>query len=65
MSDDGPFDRRLRRQRRDRAAGRFAAADYLHRLAADDGTLYLSVQSDLKGRKGYILKLSRRDPPSP
>lgn len=30
-------------------------------IAADDkGALYLSVQSDLKGRKGYILKLSRR-----
>ncbi|HEX8061718.1 MAG TPA: hypothetical protein VF535_00730 [Allosphingosinicella sp.] len=30
-------------------------------IAADDrGALYISVQSDLKGRKGYILKLSRR-----
>ncbi len=30
-------------------------------IAADDsGSLYLSVQSDLEGRKGYILKLSRR-----
>ncbi|MEO7177972.1 MAG: hypothetical protein ABIW83_03940 [Allosphingosinicella sp.] len=30
-------------------------------IAADDqGGLYLSVQSDLKGRKGYILKLSRK-----
>ncbi len=29
-------------------------------IAADQsGALYLSVQSDLKGRKGYILKLSR------
>jgi sugar lactone lactonase YvrE len=29
-------------------------------IAADDsGALYLSVQSDLKARKGYILKLSR------
>jgi SAM-dependent methyltransferase len=36
MSEDGPFDRRLRRLRRDRAAGRFAAADYLHHLAADE-----------------------------
>ncbi len=36
MSQDLPFDRRLRRLRRDRAAGRFAKADYLHRLAADD-----------------------------
>src|SRR5687767_2994150 len=36
MSQDAPFDRRLRRQRRDRAAGRFAQGDYLHRLAADE-----------------------------
>ena len=36
MSEDVPFDRRLRRLRRDRAAGRFAGADYLHRLAADE-----------------------------
>lgn len=28
--------------------------------ADESGALYLSVQSDLKGRKGYILKLSRR-----
>jgi SAM-dependent methyltransferase len=36
MSQDAPFDRRLRRLRRDRAARRFAQADYLHRLAADE-----------------------------
>lgn len=36
MSQDVPFDRQLRRLRRDRAAGRFAQADYLHRLAADE-----------------------------
>jgi SAM-dependent methyltransferase len=36
MSQDVPFDRALRRQRRDRAARRFADADYLHRLVADD-----------------------------
>lgn len=36
MSQDAPFDRRLRRLRRDRAAKRFAQADYLHRLAADE-----------------------------
>ena len=36
MSQDRPFDRALRRQRRDRAAMRFAGADYLHRLVADD-----------------------------
>jgi sugar lactone lactonase YvrE len=30
-------------------------------IAADEkGDLYLSVQSDLKGRRGYILKLSRK-----
>ncbi len=33
---DKPFDRSLRRLRRDRAAPRFAEADYLHRHAADD-----------------------------
>jgi SAM-dependent methyltransferase len=36
MSQDAPFDRRLRRLRRDRAAKRFAEADYLHRLMADE-----------------------------
>jgi SAM-dependent methyltransferase len=36
MSQDAPFDRRLRRLRRDRAARLFPAADYLHRLAADE-----------------------------
>ena len=36
MSQDLPFDRALRRLRRDRAAQRFADADYLHRLVADD-----------------------------
>jgi SAM-dependent methyltransferase len=36
MSQDAPFDRRLRRLRRDRAASRFGEADYLHRLAADE-----------------------------
>lgn len=36
MSQDAPFDRRLRRLRRDRAARRFHEADYLHRLAADE-----------------------------
>ena len=33
---DAPFDRRLRRLRRDRAAARFAGADYLHRHAAGE-----------------------------
>lgn len=36
MSQDLPFDRRLRRLRRDRAAARFAEADYLHRMIADE-----------------------------
>jgi SAM-dependent methyltransferase len=36
VSQDLPFDRALRRRRRDRAARRFADADYLHRMAADD-----------------------------
>jgi SAM-dependent methyltransferase len=34
MEQDKPFDRRLRRLRRDRAAPLFPAADYLHREAA-------------------------------
>lgn len=36
MSEDAPFERRLRRLRRDRAAKRFHEADYLHRLMADE-----------------------------
>lgn len=36
VSEDKPFDRRLRRLRRDRAAARFGEANYLHRMAADD-----------------------------
>ncbi len=36
MSQDAPFDRRLRRLRRDRAARHFGEADYLHRLMADE-----------------------------
>ena len=36
MSQDLPFDRALRRLRRDRAAGRAGEADYLHRMVADD-----------------------------
>jgi len=36
VSQDLPFDRSLRRLRRDRAARRFAQADYLHRRAADE-----------------------------
>ena len=36
MSDDIPFDRGLRRLRRDRAARSSAGSDYLHRMAADE-----------------------------
>jgi SAM-dependent methyltransferase len=36
MYDDKPFDRRLRRLRRDRAASSHHQANYLHRLAADE-----------------------------
>ncbi len=36
MDAHAPFDRRLRRLRRDRAAARFGEADYLHRLIADE-----------------------------
>ncbi|SMF73348.1 Methyltransferase domain-containing protein [Allosphingosinicella indica] len=36
MSADTPFDRHLRRLRRDRAAPLFAGADYLHRLAGEE-----------------------------
>ena len=36
VSQDLPFDRRLRRLRRERAARRFGEADYLHRLVADE-----------------------------
>jgi SAM-dependent methyltransferase len=47
VSQDLPFDRALRRLRRDRAAKRFAGADYLHRLVADD----LLERLDLVTRK--------------
>lgn len=36
MDAESPFDRRLRRLRRDRAARRYPAADYLFRLAAEE-----------------------------
>jgi SAM-dependent methyltransferase len=36
MSQDLPFDRNLRRLRRERAARRLGEADYLHRLVADE-----------------------------
>ena len=36
MTEDGPFHRRLRRLRRDRAAASAGGADYLHRIVADE-----------------------------
>ena len=42
-NEDVPFDRRLRRLRRDRAARNFARADYLHCLAADELVERLSL----------------------
>ncbi|HEY9552610.1 class I SAM-dependent methyltransferase [Allosphingosinicella sp.] len=36
MDPDIPFDRRLRRLRRDCAAGQFTNADYLHRMASEE-----------------------------
>jgi SAM-dependent methyltransferase len=47
---DAPFDRRLRRMRRDRAAMRFDEADYLHRLVADDLVERLGLVSRDFGR---------------
>ncbi|HEY0626886.1 MAG TPA: methyltransferase domain-containing protein [Allosphingosinicella sp.] len=43
MSTELPFDKNLRRIRRDRAALRFHDADYLHRLAADELVERLSL----------------------
>jgi NADH dehydrogenase [ubiquinone] 1 alpha subcomplex assembly factor 5 len=66
MSQDLPFDRRLRRVRRDRAAGRFAQADYLHRLVADELIERLalvkrdfSVALDLGCAGGYLCERLR------
>src|SRR3546814_5156911 len=36
VDPDIPFDRRLRRLRRDCAAGQFTNADYLHRMASEE-----------------------------
>jgi SAM-dependent methyltransferase len=61
MSDDTPFDRRLRRLRKDRAAPAFAEASYLHRLAADELLDRLSMVTrefrtalDLGCHDGYL-----------
>lgn len=63
MSIDKPFDRKLRRVRRDRAAGRFSDADYLHRIASDELLERLdcvkrdfSQALDLGAAGGYISK---------
>jgi NADH dehydrogenase [ubiquinone] 1 alpha subcomplex assembly factor 5 len=50
MSDDGPFDRRLRRLRRDRAAAAGGEADYLLRRAADEIVDRLDLVSRTFGR---------------
>jgi SAM-dependent methyltransferase len=47
---DAPFDRRLRRIRRDRAAARLGDADYLHRLVADEVIERLGLVSRDFGR---------------
>lgn len=52
---DTPFDRRLRRLRRDRAAARFAEADYLHRHATDE---LLDRLTDVRREFRDVLDLS-------
>ncbi|QAY78877.1 methyltransferase domain-containing protein [Sphingosinicella sp. BN140058] len=59
MSQDTPFDRRLRRLRRDRAAGRFAGADYLHRLIGED---LLDRLDSVTRSFGHALVLGAADP---
>jgi SAM-dependent methyltransferase len=61
MTEDTPFDRRLRRLRRDRAASVFGTANYLHRLAADElldrlSTVRRDFRSalDLGCHEGYL-----------
>jgi NADH dehydrogenase [ubiquinone] 1 alpha subcomplex assembly factor 5 len=59
--EDKPFDRRMRRLGRDRAASRFSKANYLHRLAADEllerldlVTREFRVALDLGCSDGYL-----------
>jgi NADH dehydrogenase [ubiquinone] 1 alpha subcomplex assembly factor 5 len=66
VSADTPFDRRLRRLRRDRAARRFGEADFLHRHAADELAERLSLVTrdfrrvlDLGCGGGYLSGLLR------
>jgi len=61
VDPDKPFDRRLRRLRRDRAAKRFGEANYLHRLAAEELLARLdcvkrdfSDALDLGGADGFL-----------
>ncbi len=61
MMEDKPFDRRLRRICRDRAAASFCEASYLHRLAADEllerldlVTREFGVALDLGCSDGYL-----------
>jgi SAM-dependent methyltransferase len=50
MTEDGPFDRRLRRVRRDRAAAMRGEADYLFRRVADEIVERLDLVSRRFGR---------------
>lgn len=66
MSQDLPFDRRLRRIRRDRAVRRFGEADYLHRMIADELIERLDLVKrgfrralDLGCASGYLTKRLR------
>lgn len=66
MSEDGPFDRRLRRLRRDRSAAAGTDADYLFRRAADELLDRLGLVNrdfrralDLGCRDGYLTRRLR------
>ena len=66
MSQDIPFDRRLRRIRRDRSACAFEKADYLHRLVADELLERLDIVTrtftralDLGSGGGYLTERLR------
>jgi SAM-dependent methyltransferase len=66
MSEDGPFDRRLRRLRRDRAAAAGGEADYLFRRLADETIDRLDLVSrpferalDLGCAGGYLTRRLR------
>jgi SAM-dependent methyltransferase len=66
MTEDGPFDRRLRRRRRDRAAAAGGEADYLFRRLADEIVDRLDLVSrpfaralDLGCAGGYLTRRLR------